>query len=145
VVAISGPITRSDIPRLCERFRSVLEDGDGELILCDMAAVRSPDAVTLDALARLQLTARRSGRRVQVRHACTELRDLMALAGLLEVVPCAGLALEAGRQAEKREPPRGVEEEGDPPDSVARDLEHLERPGLEDTLGGPRLVLPERR
>jgi ABC-type transporter Mla MlaB component len=118
VVAISGPITPSDIPTLCERFRSALEDGDGELVLCDVAAIRRPDAVTLEALARLQLTARRSGRRVRIRHACMELRDLMALAGLLEVVPCAELALEAGRQAEQREPPRGVEEEGDPPDPV---------------------------
>jgi ABC-type transporter Mla MlaB component len=118
VLAISGPISRADIPWLCRRVRSMLQDGDVELVVCDLAGVRAPDAVTLDALARMQLAARRSGRHMRVRHACDELRDLVTLTGLSEVLPCAGSGLEPGREAEQREPPSGVEEERDPPDPI---------------------------
>lgn len=119
MLALSGPITRADVESLCERVRSVLKDGRAELVACDVAAVQAPDAVTLDLLARLQLTARRCGGRVRLVHACVELRDLVAMCGLSEVLPCAGSGLEAGGQAEQREPPRGVEEERDPPDPIA--------------------------
>jgi len=44
------------------------------------------DAVTLDALARLALTARRCGFRVVVRDASPELVDLIELAGLTETL-----------------------------------------------------------
>jgi ABC-type transporter Mla MlaB component len=119
VLALSDSITRADIQRLCDWVRSVLGHGRVELVACDVAAILSPDAVTLDALSRLQLTARRSGGRVLLLHARVELRELVALTGLSEVLPCAGSGLEVGRQAEQREPPIGVEEERDPPDPIA--------------------------
>jgi hypothetical protein len=78
------------------------------------------DLETVEALARLQLTARRMGGEVWLRRASVELRDLLHLAGLEAVVPCpAPLALEARGQAEHREEPRRVEEEGDPADPIA--------------------------
>ena len=46
------------------------------------AALDRPDAVTIDALARLQLTARRLGCRLRLRHASPELRELVAFMGL---------------------------------------------------------------
>src|SRR6266516_6513820 len=61
VLVLGGPIARSDIPGLCERARPFLEAGDTGPVVCDVAAVVEADAVTVDALARLQLTARRSG------------------------------------------------------------------------------------
>jgi ABC-type transporter Mla MlaB component len=64
----------------------LLECG-GDVVRCDVAAVVHPDIVLIDALARLQLTARRFGCQVRLRHACGELRDLLALMGLTEVVP----------------------------------------------------------
>jgi STAS domain len=67
-----------------------------------------PDVATIDALARLELTARRRGKTLRLRNASTELRELIALAGLDEV-----LRVEPGRQAEQREQPIGVEEEGE--------------------------------
>jgi ABC-type transporter Mla MlaB component len=119
VLAFSGSITRADIEDLCERVRSVLGDGRVELVGCDVAAVHAPDASTLDLLARLQLTARRSGGSVRLLHARLELRNLVWLAGLADVLPCVGSGLEAGREAEQREPPSGVEEERDPLDPIA--------------------------
>jgi hypothetical protein len=50
---------------------------------------------TIDALARLELAARRQGRTIRLRNASTELRELIAFAGLDEVLP-----VEPGRQAE---------------------------------------------
>jgi ABC-type transporter Mla MlaB component len=119
VLALSGPITRADIQNLCERVRAALGDGRVELVACDVAAVHAPDASTLDLLARLQLTARRYGGSVRLLHARVELRKLVCLAGLSDVLPCAGSGLEAGRQAEHREPPSSIEEERDPPDPIA--------------------------
>ena len=65
-----------------------------------------PDALTIDALARLQLSSRRVGLEVRLRHASNELQELLAFVGLDEV-----LRLEAGRQPEQREQRVGVEEE----------------------------------
>ena len=81
-------------------------------ILCDVS-VLDPDATTIDALARLQLSSRRVGLELRVRNASGELQELLAFAGLDEVLP-----LEAGGQPEQREQRVGVEEErelGDPP------------------------------
>ena len=54
--------------------------------LCvDVQGVR-PDALTVDALARLQLVARRDGCRVRLRGASQELLQLIAFMGLTEVL-----------------------------------------------------------
>jgi ABC-type transporter Mla MlaB component len=45
------------------------------------------DAVTIDALARLQLAARRHDCRVRLRNASDELRELIAFMGLCDVLP----------------------------------------------------------
>jgi ABC-type transporter Mla MlaB component len=114
VLVFSGPIGRADIPVLCERASGLLAAGDADEVVCDVRAVVDPDAVAVDALARLQLTARRLGLEVRVRHACSELQSLLSLTGLDDVVPlCPQLPLEPRGQAEEREQPRGVEEETD--------------------------------
>lgn len=120
VLVLGGPISRTDLERLCERVRAFLESSDADLVLCDVGALVYPDCVTVDALARLQLTARRLRRQVQLLEAPGELRDLLSLTGLSDVVPVwAGLPLELRGQAEQREQTRGVEEEGDPVDPIA--------------------------
>ncbi len=55
------------------------------MALCDVAGV-SADAVTVDALARLQLAARRYRCRIRLRGASDGLRDLIAFMGLEEVL-----------------------------------------------------------
>lgn len=117
VLVLSGPIARDDIPALCERVRVLLEGCDADPVLCDVGALDDPDAVTVDALARLQLTARRVGRQVRLRDACGELQDLLAFVGLGEALPLGEpLGLEPRGQAEEREQAHGVEEEADPGD-----------------------------
>jgi ABC-type transporter Mla MlaB component len=83
--AIRGPILREDLPALCDRVCALLSDAGPEVVVCDVRGVE-PDAVTVDALCRLQLAARRHGCRVRLRRASPDLRDLVAFMGLTEVL-----------------------------------------------------------
>ena len=113
----SGRVDRADIPGLCERAQVLLKADAANQLVCDVGAIVVPDAVTVDALARLQLTARRLGCEFRVEHASPELRGLLAFMGLNGVVPLgAGLGLEPGRQTEEREQRVRVKEERDPAD-----------------------------
>jgi len=82
--AIRGPITRSDLPGLCERVCAALARR-GAVVACDVGGV-APDAVTVDALARLQLAAQRQRCCVRLRNASDELLDLVELMGLSHVL-----------------------------------------------------------
>jgi len=84
--AIRGPIERTDLPRLCERVCSLLEVSGADVAVCDVHGVE-PDAVTADALARLQLAAGRRGCQVRLRNASTDLLDLLLFMGLRDVLP----------------------------------------------------------
>ena len=84
--AIRGPIARPDLPGLCQRVRGLLAMSDVDVAWCDVCGVGS-DAVTVDALARLQLTARQHGCQVRLRGASDDLRDLVAFMGLRNVLP----------------------------------------------------------
>jgi ABC-type transporter Mla MlaB component len=83
--AIRGPIERTDLPGLCERVCALLALSDAEVVLCEVLGVE-PDAVTADALARLQLAAARRGCQVRLCSASTELLDLIAFMGLSDVL-----------------------------------------------------------
>lgn len=83
--SISGPITRADVPGLCERVCAILARS-GEVVACDVSSVDPPDAVTVDALARLQLAARRRGCCVELHNASDELLELVELMGLTHVL-----------------------------------------------------------
>ncbi len=85
-LAIRGPITRADLPGLCDRVCGLLSETGAGDVLCDVDGVE-PDAVTVDALARLQLAARRHGCQVRLCHASDELLDLLAFMGLRDVLP----------------------------------------------------------
>jgi ABC-type transporter Mla MlaB component len=119
VLVIAGPIGAGDMPMLCERLRMLLVSSDAEVIVCDVRALEA-DAVTVDALARLQLTARRFGRRIRLHRTSRELDQLLSFVGLAEVLATgtgSGLGLE--RQSEEREQSRGVEERVDREDAVS--------------------------
>jgi STAS domain len=73
-------------------------------IALDVSAL-APDVLTVDALARLQLSAYRRGQRLRLRAASHELQDLIHLVGLSDV-----LGVEPGGQPEQREQRLGVEE-----------------------------------
>jgi ABC-type transporter Mla MlaB component len=82
--AVRGPIARSDLSGLCDRICALFASSGAGVAECDVSDVE-PDAVVVDALARLQLAARRHGRRVRLRNASEELRELVELMGLDEV------------------------------------------------------------
>ena len=86
VFAIYGPIARTDLPGLCDRVCALLRAAAPGVALCDVAGVQA-DAVTVDALARLQLGACRLGCQVRLRNASRELRELVAFMGLRDVLP----------------------------------------------------------
>jgi anti-anti-sigma regulatory factor len=70
--------------------------------------VSTVSLAAVEALARLQLAARRKGLDLRLHVVSRELRDLIELAGLTQV-----LGVEPRRQAEEREQRLGVEEEGE--------------------------------
>jgi hypothetical protein len=108
--AIYGPIARDDLPGLCGRVGGLLAASGADVAVCDVGTVGVPDVVTVDAVTRLQLAARRFGCRIGLRNASAELCDLIALLGLADVMP---LGVEPGRQPEEREERVGVEEEAE--------------------------------
>ncbi len=117
-VVLGGPIAHDDIPALCEGILLLVERCDADPVACDVGGLVEPDALTVDALARLQLTALRLGRRLGFEEACGELRDLVEFLGLGDVLPCTepcadGSGLEPGGQVEQREQAFGVQEEAD--------------------------------
>jgi ABC-type transporter Mla MlaB component len=84
--AVRGPIARSDLDGLCKRVCSVLRESRAAVAFCDVAGLE-PDAVTVEALARLQLGARRLGCQVRLRQASSELVQLVGFMGLTDVLP----------------------------------------------------------
>jgi hypothetical protein len=126
--ALDAALTRADIPCLCAGLADRLRAGPGPgQVVCDASGAR-PDVVTVEALARLRLTAGRHGWRFSVRGATPELVNLFGLMGLGGFLAAAQQAAANGRrsvagteavgQAEEREQLLGVEEvvdSGDPP------------------------------
>jgi ABC-type transporter Mla MlaB component len=83
--AIRGPIDRGDLPELYKRVCSLLAGSGATIAVCDVEGVGA-DAVAVDALARLQLAARRHGCRIRLEHTSPELRDLITFMGLEDVL-----------------------------------------------------------
>ena len=85
-ILISGPIAPSDLPGLYRHACALFKRCDAAEAVCDVDGI-SADAVTVDALARLQLAARRHQCQVRLRGASPELRELVAFMGLTDVLP----------------------------------------------------------
>jgi anti-anti-sigma regulatory factor len=70
---------------LLARFGALLDEARVKTVVCAVTDVAA-DAVTVDALARLALAARRRGCTISVSGIDEELRSLIELAGLAEVL-----------------------------------------------------------
>jgi len=103
------------VPALCERVGLLLDASSADSVDCDCRALTDPDLRTLEALARLQLTAARHGSALVLRRAPADLVALVALGGLARILR---LGVQVGRQPEHREEAGGVQEEGDAGDPV---------------------------
>jgi hypothetical protein len=71
-------------------------------VTVDCAAFRQPDLGTVDALLRLRLVLKRAGEDLVLENSSPQLRELMGLAGVQEVLERAP-SVQAGREAEERE------------------------------------------
>ncbi len=85
MLKLTGPLEPPDVPGLCAALAEQLgaraspQDGD---VVVDVTGLGHPTLAAVDALARMQLTARRLGHRLTVQGAGPELRALLDLAGL---------------------------------------------------------------
>lgn len=71
--------------------------GDGrEVAIARVADLGRPDLAAIDAIARLQLAARRQGWEVRLSGTCRELGELLDLAGLAEVLGQPGASPDEG-------------------------------------------------
>ena len=85
VFPLDGPISRTDLPELCERMSVLLTRTGAHVAVCDVSRAKA-DAVTVDAVAQLRLTALRLGRSPRLRGASSELADLLAFMGLRDTL-----------------------------------------------------------
>ena len=117
VLVLRPPIGRADIPSWCERLATVIQDTDALVVICDLAAFVQVDAVLVETLARLQLTALRLGSGIQLYRASRALTGLLALTGLQQIIQERSRSgFQPRWQAEEREERLGVEERVEPDD-----------------------------
>jgi ABC-type transporter Mla MlaB component len=89
VLIVQGRLDAAQMTPLCDDVRRALKESGALIVDCDVAMLAEPDVGTIDALARMSLTARRLGRRLRLVNASPQLQELVLLAGLLEVMPFA--------------------------------------------------------
>jgi hypothetical protein len=83
--AICRPLARANLGELCERVCKALESTGAGVAICDLSQARA-DAVTVEALARLQLAVRRRGFQASLCSPSPELLALVEFMGLREVL-----------------------------------------------------------
>ncbi len=91
-LAIRAPLQRADLPGLFARTCALLSLVSPQLLSVEVAQIE-PDAVAIDALARLALAARRHRCAVQLRGASPQLELLVEFIGLADTLPSEGAAL----------------------------------------------------
>ena len=87
ILLIAGVADPARPSGLCESARAILADAETDLLACDVSGLVRPDVGTVDELARLALVARELGGEVVLLDAAAELRELVDLAGLGDVLP----------------------------------------------------------
>ncbi|MDT0346664.1 STAS domain-containing protein [Streptomyces litchfieldiae] len=107
VFIVRGPVAREDVPGVCERLRAFVGSSGAREVTVDIGAVGRADAVALEVVTRLRLTARRLDCRLRFVNVGCGLSGLLGWLGLGEVQG----------EVEEREEARGVQEgvdSGDP-------------------------------
>ena len=87
VVSLGAATQRPDVALLCDQVQGWLGTAGPRVVICDVNAVARPDIGTVDALARMQLTARRNGGELRLRAPSRMLLQLLGLVGLRDVLP----------------------------------------------------------
>ncbi|MBT3076005.1 STAS domain-containing protein [Streptomyces sp. CYG20] len=118
VLVVAGHVTRDAVPALCAELETLLSapgtppvpDGAPPAppgpVECDVGGVDRPGLAVVEAVARLALITRRSGRQLVLRRVGPELQGLLDVVGLADVVGLGepGGAGEPGDVAEVRVP-----------------------------------------
>ena len=86
VLALPPHLAPGDLPALCARLRAMLAATGASAVTCDLRGLLVVDAVTVEAVARLTLEARRAGCRLELRGVPPELCELAEFAGLAGVL-----------------------------------------------------------
>jgi ABC-type transporter Mla MlaB component len=84
---VGAKVTRADIPGLCAVLGVLLRDHPADVVIVEVGRLAHPDVASVEALARLGLTARRSGARLTLSGATPDLLRLVRLLGLAEALP----------------------------------------------------------
>ncbi|WP_159001499.1 STAS domain-containing protein [Streptomyces sp. SBT349] len=105
---IRGPVVRGDVPGICDRLAAFVRGSGASEVTVDVGAVGGGDAVALEVVARMRLTAKRLGCRIRFVNMRSGLQGLLGWLGLGEV----------GGQTEEREEPRRVQERVEPGDAA---------------------------
>ena len=87
--AVRGPLERGDLQRLSDEACALFARHPGTVMHCDVTGVDAR-LLSVEALARLELAARRHGCRLRLRNASGELLELLELVGLRDVLPDCG-------------------------------------------------------
>ena len=143
--AIRGPLARGDLPGLYERVCALLRAGPAPTCGLRRRGVAA-DAVAVDALARLQLAARRHRCRIRLpaRLGRAARADRVHGARRRACVRGAARTSSRGGSPNSGNSRSVVEEERELDDLAVCDLEHLQRPRVVAAARLARLVLPER-
>lgn len=88
VLVLRGRLHADDVGQLRLPLRLVHDEPDVTRLVCDVEGLTRPDLGAVDALARLQLLARRLDRPLSLRGVSDVLHDLIELAGLVDHLPC---------------------------------------------------------
>ncbi|MFJ4903771.1 STAS domain-containing protein [Streptomyces sp. NPDC088727] len=89
-LVVTGRVTRAGVPSLCAELEAILAASDAAVVDCDVGGLERADLAAVEAIARLSLVARRSGgRRLRLCGTPPELRLLMDLVGLADVLALA--------------------------------------------------------
>jgi ABC-type transporter Mla MlaB component len=84
VLALEGPLDRSEVPGVYERAAALLMRSTAATVVCDLSRAAAT-VVSVDALARVTLAARRRGCETHLQGASDELLELLDLVGLREL------------------------------------------------------------
>jgi ABC-type transporter Mla MlaB component len=97
-VVVGPRIERTDVAALCALLDALAASQPTGTIDVDVRALARCDLMTIDGLARLALAARRRGRSIRLICVPPELHELVALSGLMHVLPCRPApSVEVGR------------------------------------------------
>lgn len=132
VLVLPGLLAPGEVPRLCEAVRALLGTTGARVVICDVEGLGPPGLTAVDALARMELTARRAGGRIRLHGPDPALSALLDLVGLrFETCACSGRAdcpvadgpglpgsVETQGEPEEREPAGRVQEAVEPGDTA---------------------------